>query len=182
MFINTLILSISSSLDAIGIGITYGLRKTHFSITSRIVFFMVSLIATSLSIILGNTLKNIFSPEFTTFLGAALIIGIGCYVIFESFSNSTDFDFDHSNDINNKEALALSISVTMDSLCIGIGSSMLGISNWLFPVFVAILHLTFLLLGDVLGKKLSSIRKVPNFIWKLISGTLLILIGISKFF
>ena len=98
------------------------------------------------------------------------------------FSNSTDFDFDHSNDINNKEALALSISVTMDSLCIGIGSSMLGISNWLFPVFVAILHLTFLLLGDVLGKKLSSIRKVPNFIWKLISGTLLILIGISKFF
>ena len=32
MFINTLILAISSSLDAMGIGITYGLRKTKFSV------------------------------------------------------------------------------------------------------------------------------------------------------
>lgn len=183
MFINTLMLSISSSLDAMGIGITYGLRKTKFSLLSRVVFFLVSFTATTLSISLGNILKNIFSPKFTTFIGALLIIGIGIYAIIESFTkkDTKDFDFDNSNDINNKEALCLSISVTMDSLCIGIASSMLGINNYLFPLFVATLHLVFLLLGDILGKKLVNISKIPHQIWSIISGILLIVIGFCKF-
>ena len=181
MFINTLILSISSSIDAMGIGITYGLRKTKFSILSRIVFFLVSFIATSFSIFLGNIIKEFLSPNFTIFLGATLIISIGLYAIIESFNKPKDFDFDKSNDINMKEALALSLSVTMDSLCIGISSSMLGISNYLFPLFVATLHLVFLLLGDILGKNLVNISKIPNQIWSIISGVLLIIIGICKF-
>ncbi len=181
MFINTLILAISSSLDAMGIGITYGLRKIKFSIFSRIVFFIVSFTATTLSILLGNIIKEFVSPNFTTFLGAALIIGIGIYAIFESSNNPKDFDFDNSNDINNKEALCLSLSVTMDSLCIGFGGSMLGINNYLFPLFVATLHLTFLLIGDILGKNLVNISKLPNNIWGIMSGTLLIIIGICKF-
>lgn len=181
MFINTLMLSISSSLDAMGIGITYGLKRTKFSVFSRIVFFLVSFTATTLSIFLGNIIKNIFSPEFTTFIGASLIIGIGVYTIYESFKRPKDFDFDNSNDINMKEALALSLSVTMDSLCIGIGSSMLGINNYLFPLFVATLHLIFLLVGDFLGKNLVNISKIPNNIWTIISGVLLIFIGLCKF-
>ena len=183
MFINTLMLSISSSLDAIGIGITYGLRKTKFSILSGIIFFIVSFTATTISIFLGNIIKNIFSPDFTTFLGAALIIGIGIYAILESFKKdkNNDFDFDNSNDINNKEAFCLSLSLTMDSLCIGIGSSMLGINNYLFPLFVPTLHLVFLLLGDILGKHLVNISKIPNSIWSIISGVLLIIIGLCKF-
>lgn len=181
MFINTLMLSISSSLDAMGIGVTYGLRRTKFSIFSRIVFFIVSFSATTLSILLGNVIKNIFSPEFTTFIGAALLMGIGLYAIFESFKRPKDFDFDKSNDINTHESLALSLSVTMDSLCIGIASSMLGINNYLFPLFVATLHLVFLLVGDFLGKKLVTISKIPANIWSIISGMLLICIGLSKF-
>ena len=182
MFINTLILAISSSLDAMGIGITYGLRKTKFSIFSRVVFFLVSFTATTISIVLGNIIKNFLSPDITTFIGATLIICIGIYAIFESFNKKQkDFDFDNSNDINNKEALCLSISVTMDSLCIGFSSSMLGINNYLFPLFVATLHLTFLLIGDILGKNLVSISKIPSNIWGIISGVLLIIIGLCKF-
>jgi putative Mn2+ efflux pump MntP len=181
MFINTLILSISSSIDAIGIGITYGLRKTKFSIASQIIFFLVSFTMTSLSVLLGNFIKNFFSPNFTTFLGAALIICIGLYTIFESFKKQKDFDFDKSNDINLKEALALSLSLTMDSLCIGISGSILGINSYLFPIFVATIHLTFLLIGDTLGKNLVNISKIPNNIWGIISGLLLIIIGFCKF-
>lgn len=180
MFINTLVLSISSSLDAMGIGITYGLRKTKFSTISKIIFFLVSLLATSFSIFLGNVIKQFLLPDFTTFLGASLIICIGIYAMLESFKKTKDFDFDNSNDINTKEALALSLSVTMDSLCIGISSSMLGISNSLFPIFVATLHLSFLLFGNILGKNLVNISKIPNNIWSIISGTILIIIGIFK--
>ena len=180
MLINTLILSVSSSLDAMGIGITYGLRKTKFSWISKIIFFIVSFTATTCSIFLGNVIKQFLSPEFTTILGAVLIIAIGVYAIIESFKRQKDFDFDKSNDINIKESLVLSISVTMDSLCIGISSSILGINNYFFPLFVAILHLTFLSIGGILGRNLVAISKIPNNIWNIISGTILIIIGVLK--
>ena len=181
MFINTLMLSILSSFDSMGIGITYGLRRTKFSFFSRVVFFVVSFVSTTFSILLGNFIKDIFSPNFTAFLGNILIIGIGFFIVLDSFRNCNDFDFDNSNDINMKEALVLSFSLSLDSLCIGIGASMLGINTFLFPFFVSFLQLVFLLVGDFLGKNLVSISKVPHSVWNFISGFLLIAIGVCKF-
>ena len=181
MFVNTLMLSISSSIDSMGIGITYGLKNTRFSLLSRIVFFFVAFLSATLSVILGNIIKDIFSPEFTNSIGGILIIGIGFYTIFSSFRKQNDFDFDNSNDIDIKEALILSFSLTIDSLCIGIGSGMLKINSYLFPIFVATFHLAFLLVGDILGKKLANISRLPSNIWSIISGLLLIIIGICRF-
>ena len=39
MFVNTLLLAISSSIDSLGIGITYGLRKTKLSKLDKILDF-----------------------------------------------------------------------------------------------------------------------------------------------
>lgn len=180
MFINTLILSVSSSIDAMGIGITYGLKKTTFSLFSRITFFLSALIATSISIFLGNIIKNILPPKLTVSLGALVIICIGIYTITQSINGKKDFDFDKSNNIDLKESLFLSLSVTLDSICLGLGSSMLGINPHLFPILVASFHLSFLLLGDILGRKLINISKISNNIWGILSGILLIIIGIFK--
>ena len=180
MFINTLILSFSSSIDAIGIGITYGLKKTTFSLFSRIIFFLSALIATSLSIFLGNVIKNILPAKITVFLGALVIICIGLYTIIQSIKTTKDFDFDSSNTIDTKESLCLSLSVTLDSICLGLGSSMLGINPYLFPLSVASFHLLFLLLGDFLGKKLVDASKIHSNIWCILSGILLIIIGLFK--
>jgi len=180
MFINTLILSISSSIDAMGIGITYGLKKITFSLFSRIIFFLSALIATSLSVFLGNVISNILPPKITISLGALVIICIGIYTIIESIKTTKDFDFDKSNDIDIKESLFLSLSVTLDSICLGLGSSMLGINPYLFPILVASFHLLFLLLGDFLGKKLVDASKMHNNIWGILSGILLIIIGLFK--
>ena len=182
MFVNTLILSLFSSLDAFGIGITYGLKNTKFSFPSQIAFFCVALISTFVSVFLGNGLKNYLSVSLANFIGSTIIIGIGIYTIYDSFKNHKDFDFDKSNDINAKEAITLSLSVTADSLCIGLGSSLIGINTFLFPIFVAIFHLSFLLLGDILGKNILGIGRVPNQLWNVISGIILILIGIIRCF
>lgn len=52
----------------------------------------------------------------------------------------------------------------------------------MFPVFVAGFQLIFLSLGSFLGKKIVSTIKLPKNIWSIISGILLILIGIYKLF
>lgn len=70
----------------------------------------------------------------------------------------------------------------MDSIGIGIGGSIVGLNSIMFPIFVASFQLIFLSLGSFLGKKIVSTIKLPKNIWSIISGILLILIGIYKLF
>ena len=65
MFINSLILAISSSIDSLGIGITYGIKNTRISYMAKVVLFAISFILSILSIWFGTVLKNILSISFT---------------------------------------------------------------------------------------------------------------------
>ena len=89
-------------------------------------------------------------------------------------------DFDSSSKIDTKEAIYLGIALSIDSFCIGIGSSILGINLILFPILVAIFQLIFLSIGTIIGKKLNNQAKIPHNIWNLISAIMLIIIGISR--
>ena len=99
--------------------------------------------------------------------------------IIKSPSNS---DLDHSNHIDAKEALYLGSAISIDSFCAGVGCSAIGITSLLFPLFISIFHIIFLSFGSFIGEKLSSRTKIPDNIWSIISGVLLITIGISKLF
>lgn len=99
--------------------------------------------------------------------------------IIKSPSNS---DFDHSNHIDAKEALYLGSAISLDAFCAGVGCSAIGITSFLFPLFISIFHIIFLSFGSYLGEKLSLQTKIPDNIWSIVSGVLLITIGISKLF
>lgn len=96
--------------------------------------------------------------------------------------NPSNSDLDHSNHIDAKEALYLGLAISIDAFCAGVGCSAIGITSFYFPLFIAIFHILFLTLGSFIGKMLSSHTKIPDNIWSIISGILLITIGISKFF
>lgn len=90
-------------------------------------------------------------------------------------------DLDNSNIIDSKEALYLGIALSLDSFGVGIGSGVLGLNFIIFPIIVSLFQLIFLSLGSFWGKKIRNISKMPENIWSLLSGFLLILIGLSKF-
>lgn len=89
-------------------------------------------------------------------------------------------DFNNSNQIEAKEALYLGIALSIDSIGIGIGSSIMGLNPFLFPILVAFFQLIFLSFGGYLGKKIKDISNIPENIWGIVSGILLIFVGISK--
>ncbi len=89
-------------------------------------------------------------------------------------------DFNNSNQIEAKEALYLGIALSLDSIGIGIGSSIMGLNTFLFPILVASFQLFFLSFGGYLGKKIKDISNIPENIWGIVSGILLIFVGISK--
>ena len=218
MLLNCLFLAISSSIDSLGIGITYGIKNTKITIGAKSILFFISFIISIISIYFGNLLKFIFPDFLIHYLGAFLLILMGLFMCFQSLKkskrddivknsknlemsdtekiysffikclgitikiikNPSSSDLDKSNVIDSKEALFLGLALSLDSLCIGIGFSMLNTFSMIFPVLTSCFQLFFSSLGNYCGKKLYSFSKLPDNIWSTISGILLIMIGFCK--
>ena len=220
MLINSLMLSLSSSIDSLGIGITYGIKNTKISRIGMIVLFVISFSISVLSVWFGDMIKNIFSDFTTKLIGNLILIGMGVFVCFQAIredkiksapellysepingnsekiysffidflgitikiiKNPTSSDFDSSNSIDGKEALFLGVALSLDCFCIGACGSIIGVSPFLFPLLISIFQLVFLNFGNVLGRKLHQLNHLPDNIWSVISGVLLVLIGIVRF-
>lgn len=190
MLLNSLILAISSSIDSLGVGISYGIKNIKLSFRSKIILFIFPFIITYISVLFGNFIKNILPCNYTKFIGSSLIIFIGIYICYKSkiiksqniFNNPISSDLDSSNIIDCKESLFLTIALSLDSFCIGIGASIININIILFPLGVAFFQLFFIILGNILGKKINKFYSLPPNIYSMLSGFLLILIGFIKLF
>lgn len=184
MLISSIILSITSSIDSFGIGITYGIKNTKISLISKIILFVVSFVITNISILFGNLLKNIFSNNLSLLIGNFILILIGLYMILNSnmANKNSNYDFNHSNLIDPKEALILGLALSLDSFCIGVGVSISGINYSIFPLLVSIFQFVFLTLGNIVGNKINSLSNFSSRTSSIISGILLILIGLLRFY
>lgn len=214
MLSSSIILAISSSIDSLGIGITYGIRNTKISYAANCILFIISFLIATFSIWLGNSIRNIFSEEITKWIGSFILAFMGFFIIIQAFrkekevsdfiideqekiysffikflgitiqiiKNPANSDFDKSKRIDAKEALFLGLALSLDSLCIGTGSSISGISSSIFPILISTFQLLFLRLGNILGKRLKNTSKLPDNMWSIISGILLVCIGIFKLF
>ena len=180
MLINSIVLAISSSIDSLGIGITYGIKNTKISNKARIILFGISFLVTLISLYFGNIIKNIFNENITKFLGSSILIIMGVFILFQS--NPVNSDLDNSKIIDSKESLFLGLTLSLDSFCIGIGGSIIGINYQIFPLLIAIFQLSFLSIGNIFGKKLYKLSNLPDNIWSIMSGIILIFIGFTKFF
>ena len=65
IMLNSLLLAISSSIDSLGIGITYGIKNTKISKLGKIILFIISLLITYISILFGNIIQYIFPNALT---------------------------------------------------------------------------------------------------------------------
>lgn len=215
MFFHCILLAFCSTLDSLGIGITYGLKNTHILFSAKIILFISSFLVTILSLLFGDCLAYFLPDGITNILGSFVLILIGSFMIFSCFKkekvetnikeNKTNTqkvykffirflgitiqiirdpnnsDFDNSNNIDSKEALFLGIALSLDTIGIGISSGMLDINYFFLPLLVSIFELFFLSFGSFLGRKIKNISNIPENIWSILAGFLLIFIGFAKF-
>ena len=180
MLINSILLALSSSLDSLGIGITYGIKNMKISKISRLILFTISCFVSFSSILLGNFINNFISNSFANLIGCSVLVFIGVSMIFKSISNSNNVK--NSNLIDPRESIALGFALSLDSLGIGISYSLTDSTSFLFPFFIGIFQVAFLNLGIFCGKKIKNISNLPDFVCSLVSGILLILFGIFRLF
>ena len=102
MFLYALILTISSSIDSLGIGITYGIRNTTISFIAKIILFAIAFIVSVISILIGSTLKDIFSTNIIEYIGSFILILMGIFIFFQSIKNKNVSDKKISKSIDKK--------------------------------------------------------------------------------
>lgn len=205
MILTCMLLALSTSIDSIGIGLTYGIRDITISRQAKIILFIISLIISSISILIGNTLNNILSKEITNIIGSLILFFIGLIIIVQTLKREKrqekkvyklfirflgitiqiikdpiTSDFDNSKKIDSKEAIYLGTALSLDSFSVGIGAGMLGSISIIFPLIVSLFQIVFLSLGRNIGEKLNKKIHIPSKIWSILSAVLLILIGIVR--
>jgi putative sporulation protein YtaF len=78
-----LLLSLSSNLDNVGVGVSYGVRKINISFGSNLLIALVTSGGTFLSILLGQGIYHFISPQMAGWLGGGIIVAAGVWVLFQ---------------------------------------------------------------------------------------------------
>lgn len=206
-YFSLILLAFTLSLDSCSVGLTYGLRNVRIPLKSIAVIGICSAVIMMISMGIGHMISQVFSQVIATRIGGIVLIGIGVWVLYQSFQGDkkevsqqkekvwnleitslglviqilrkpTVADFDKSGTISGMEAFMLGMALSLDSFGAGIGASLLGFSPILMAGLVAVMSTLFLFVGIKLGTILSNMQWLQKFTF--LPGILLIIIGIWK--
>lgn len=83
-------LAIAVSLDSLGVGITYGMRRIRLPLRSVCLIAACSGSLFCVALQLGNQLKQLFSPSLVQEVGIVIFILLGGWTIFQSMNLSSE--------------------------------------------------------------------------------------------
>lgn len=197
---------LSVNLDSIGVGISYGLRKIHIATSASIIIALFSVLYAALALCAGSLLTRVLPDWMGKTAGSAILLILGVSICISAFRPARSrtvktersfairplgvtisivrdpiaCDFDGSRRIDPREAIYLGLALSLDSIGVGIGAGLSGITAWFLPPIIGLLQFLFLTLGSILGKSLRRVTKIPPQTWTLLSGALLIVLSLLR--
>lgn len=94
--------------------------------------------------------------------------------------NPSSSDLDGSKLIDTKEAFYLSFALSIDAMAVALGGNIKNYTIFIYPILATILQLMALFSGSFLVKKIKKLSHIPENIWGVIAGCILIFIGIIR--
>ncbi|WP_078545163.1 sporulation membrane protein YtaF [Litchfieldia alkalitelluris] len=89
-YISLLLLAFAVSLDSFSVGFTYGLRKMKIPFKSIVMIACCSALTLLVAMVVGNTISTFLSPQFAEMIGGAVLVLIGCWILYQFFKPSSD--------------------------------------------------------------------------------------------
>lgn len=190
----SLLFGISASLDALLVGVSYGLRGVRIQLLQNLFISLVALLGTCLSVGLGGFLTSLLPPMVCSCAGSLILMFLGIYYIAkwtlavlqdrtaDHFSDSKESALTSTNQslcLTAAEVFFLSITLSANNLGIGLSASIAGLT--LIPAATAtcICSILFLYLGNRLGE--SRLMQLIGNLADPISGALLICLSMIQF-
>ena len=198
MFFASLLFGISASLDALLVGIGYGIRGTRIKLWQNLVISLITLLGTCLSVGLGHRLVRLLPGVIGDYAGSLIQILLGLYYIVKwtiSFLRCDSGETASENPghemvsasvsiafpcLKLTEVLILSLTLSLNNLSAGLSASLAGLT--LLPAAVSTLacSVLFLFAGNRLGR--NPVLQLAGKGAEPISGGLLIGLGVMQFF
>lgn len=202
----TLLIVLALSLDAFVASIAYGSNQIRIPLISILIIDIVCAFFLTISVFFGKIISTFLPPHITSIISFIILMIIGVYYLFEGIVKSylgnrsslkeklkfklfnmwfiidiyideTKADFNHSNNLDSREALYLATALSLDSLAIGFGSG-LGKISYLYILLLSLLFdIVAIYSGLILGKKLVQHSKI-NLSW--LAGVILIFLALLK--
>ncbi len=203
-----IILAFSLSIDAIGIGLSYGIRGIKIPLTAGGVIGIISFFVIFCSMVFGKFLCNFITEDMGEITGTIILLAIGIWIIFQSIKRQNtpmkkektlnfiikplgitikiirtpeSCDLNKSSIIEPFEAIYLGAALSFDSIGVGITSSTFGFDKFIFSLMVCMFQIILLNLGTLFGKKINKIKYLDK-ISNILSGGILISIAMTKLF
>lgn len=192
----SLLFGISASLDALLVGVSYGLRGVHVRLLQNLFISMVALLGTCLSVGFGGLLTPLLPSLINRLAGSLILMLLGLYYIAKwtlTFLQNRTPEIKANPEasalisaerspgsLTASEVLLLSFTLSANNLGIGLSASIAGLT--LIPAATAtcICSILFLYLGNRLGR--SRLMRLIGGLSDPISGMLLISLGLIQYF
>ena len=175
--------AISSSVDNLGVGMSYGIRNIRIGLGSNLLVAIISFIVSAAGISFGKWFSLIMPGLLPVLVGAFLLVVIGIRIILLTtphqkriptdedihqlshkksiaaiLDNPEIADADRSGEIGPVEAIFLGIALSANALTNGLGAGLLGFSPLAISAATAIGSFITVWLGVYVGKKMVDVR------------------------
>ncbi len=201
--------AVSSSIDNLGVGISYGIRKIQIRIGPNILMAVICFLMSMAGISFGLWLSKILPGMLPVIFGAFLLFIIGIRIILLSVPRKKEVskkesgetkqaasitgilrnpevaDVDKSGEIGWGEAILLGVALSANALTNGLGAGLLGLSPLAISITAAIGSFISVWAGVNAGVKLADVR-IGSFtlgqFGTIISGIIILVIAFTAFF
>lgn len=180
MILSIVLLSVTFSIDALGIGLSYGTRRVRVPFLSQLIIGLMSMIFMGAAIFFGDAILLYVDGCVAKILGASMLFVMGVFIICKSFFSTADYDVDNSTHIDFMEAVYLGAAMSIDAFAAGVSSGVSGCRSVWLPVCVAISQILFLDMGLFFGHRCVIKLNIKQSVFTFISGVLLIGLAVLR--
>ncbi|MGE8203190.1 sporulation membrane protein YtaF [Heyndrickxia sp. NPDC080065] len=191
-------LTFSSSIDNLGVGISYGIRNIRISHLSNLLISVICFLFSVVGVYFGLWLSKIMPGILPVVVGSFLLVVIGIRIILlaiprknqesieggESATDTTNPKLGKSGGIGFAESILLGIGLSANALTNGVGGGLLGLNPMAICVLASVGSYVTVWGGVAIGRKVANVRigkfTVGQF-GTLISGALLLIIAAAAF-
>jgi putative sporulation protein YtaF len=204
--LESLLLVSSLCIDSFVASIAYGTSKIRIPPLCILIINLVCTLTLACSFFIGSIFRSLLPDNLPVLLGFLLLMLLGVYRLFEYifkayifkysksdkpltfklfdfqfvlqvYADETKADFDNSKCLNIKESFYLALALSLDSLTVGIGSSLCNINYIQVLILCFVIGMLLVSIGVFLGRKFA--QKI-HFELSWLSGVLLILLAILR--
>jgi len=189
-FFSIILFAVSSNLDNLIIGVSYGIKKIRIPFLSNFLIAVMAFAGTFLSMLCGERITQWLPVGLANAVGSVMIIVIGLIGLIKylcsrkrgtqhnvqwPINEPEKYDKNSDKTLELKETVSLGIALTVNNIGLGVGASMSGLSVFGTAVMSSVFCMGLMLLGNYIGKRCAS-KRFEKYS-EVISAVIIILLG-----